>query len=548
MPPELKVYWPIQQVSFNGMGIGEAWAGYARDAGYTLVDRDHKHEADIAFFNSDSVIDDEVVGKIPTVCYFWGWKPGRIVDADFMARSIERTELMRRCTRLLVPSFGTGDQAKDLGLEPFMLVPGVDADMLYNTARERSPVGRNPTQVIFISRIVPHKGLSTLLDALAPLGGARLVVCGTGAKAYVDEMKAHAISRGVDATWLEPTDREKVFLIQESAVLAFPSVYEGFGLPPLEAHLLGTPTIVYDSPQMRWLLHDTTLYFDSVAELTQRIKTVLNDPDMVRDKTVLGGNNVITSLNLKRATANLGEHLHDAIRDFGGAQIREDFDAHLEDVYNRDHRRNYFFKAQYFDPTWERHWRAKKFISKLRENDAMRILDCGSGPVYPTIFALNAFNVTAFDISTECLKQVGEVAEKYFVEGKVQTRQGRAQDLPFSDGEFDAVILGEILEHVPDPDVVLAEACRVTRVGGIVIASTPIGHHHFDPLHIASEEGGWSEEGIDELLAPYAERSVVTKEVIAEEGTEPSCFLFTITRGPTSHKVDASANATAHPG
>lgn len=43
----------------------------------------------------------------------------------------------------------------------------------------------------------------------------------------------------------------------------------------------------------------------------------------------------------------------------------------------------------------------------------------------------------------------------------------------FEDASFDMVILGEIIEHVPDPDFLLAEAHRVLLPGGIIIVTTP---------------------------------------------------------------------------
>jgi 2-polyprenyl-6-hydroxyphenyl methylase / 3-demethylubiquinone-9 3-methyltransferase len=44
--------------------------------------------------------------------------------------------------------------------------------------------------------------------------------------------------------------------------------------------------------------------------------------------------------------------------------------------------------------------------------------------------------------------------------------------LPFKDGSFDVVVAGEILEHVEDPAAVIAEACRVLRVGGTLVIDT----------------------------------------------------------------------------
>lgn len=49
---------------------------------------------------------------------------------------------------------------------------------------------------------------------------------------------------------------------------------------------------------------------------------------------------------------------------------------------------------------------------------------------------------------------------------------GDAQALPFRDGAFDAVVAAFSLNHVPDPEVALSECRRVTKPGGLVLAST----------------------------------------------------------------------------
>src|SRR5262249_48926451 len=57
--------------------------------------------------------------------------------------------------------------------------------------------------------------------------------------------------------------------------------------------------------------------------------------------------------------------------------------------------------------------------------------------------------------------------------------------LPFPDASFDAVLLSEVLEHVPDDAAAMREAARVLRPGGVALISVP--HERFpfawDPLN-----------------------------------------------------------------
>ena len=71
--------------------------------------------------------------------------------------------------------------------------------------------------------------------------------------------------------------------------------------------------------------------------------------------------------------------------------------------------------------------------------------------------------------------------------------------LPFADGSFETVLLGEILEHLVRPEVVLAEATRVLRRGGRLVVTTPWGYHpHHDHKRTFY---AWS---LVEMLRPFA--------------------------------------------
>lgn len=76
--------------------------------------------------------------------------------------------------------------------------------------------------------------------------------------------------------------------------------------------------------------------------------------------------------------------------------------------------------------------------------------------------------------------------------------------LPFETGAFDQVLCTEVLEHVPDPDAVLGEICRVLAADGALVLTTPLtwGVHHDLDFH------RWTELGLRQLLARHGLRIV----------------------------------------
>jgi SAM-dependent methyltransferase len=91
-------------------------------------------------------------------------------------------------------------------------------------------------------------------------------------------------------------------------------------------------------------------------------------------------------------------------------------------------------------------------------------LGCRSGAV--TAHFLDGNDVTGVDVDPAAL-------ERAAARGIVPVRANAEEPLPFDDAGFDAVVAGELLEHVRDPDAVVAEVRRVLRPGGTFVGSVP---------------------------------------------------------------------------
>jgi glycosyltransferase involved in cell wall biosynthesis len=160
------------------------------------------------------------------------------------------------------------------------------------------------------------KDLPTLLSAFAIIAesdpGIELLLVGGANEDYVDTYLDGPHRSRVRFTG-RVTDAELRGLYAGSAAFAFPSLYEGFGLPPLEAMAFGTPVVVARAASLPEVVGDAALLFEpgDAAGLSAALQQVLSDAAL-RDRLVLSGRARVAEFSWAR-TAELTVEAYRAV-------------------------------------------------------------------------------------------------------------------------------------------------------------------------------------------------------------------------------------------
>ena len=210
---------------------------------------------------------------------------------------------IRRAARVLTDSeFGKDEIVRTYGLPPArvsVIHPGVSdhfhpvAGAELRAVLERHHV--TTPYILSVGNIQPRKNLLGLLEAFTLLKRTerlphRLVIVGRKAWGYAEVIeRARELGSDVIFTSYVPL-ADLPALYSGAAVLVYPSFFEGFGFPPLEAMHCGTPVIASNRPAFPEILGDAGLLVDPTqpADIARAMLAVIRDAAL-RDDLVARG-------------------------------------------------------------------------------------------------------------------------------------------------------------------------------------------------------------------------------------------------------------------
>ena len=221
-------------------------------------------------------------------------------------RSILRTLVPRsvaRASRVIAISEWTKqDLIRHYGISPekiavTYLAPDPVFAPVEDAAREALPEGVVEPYVLAVGNLEPRKNLARLVEAFAGLVrdhgfDGRLVLVGkpaTDTAAITGAVKRWGLQSRVVFTGYV-TQSTLRLLYNRASVFVYPSLYEGFGLPPVEAMACNCPVVASNASALPEILGDAALLVDphSTSELVRAMAAVIDDPEMARNLRAKG--------------------------------------------------------------------------------------------------------------------------------------------------------------------------------------------------------------------------------------------------------------------
>jgi glycosyltransferase involved in cell wall biosynthesis len=204
----------------------------------------------------------------------------------------------RAARRIIAPSQATAADLVELGLardKIVVVVEGVGPEFAPRPAAEVAAVRaryRLPdTFALYVGTNKPHKNLARLIEAWAGLQPAWPLVVAGAEDPRQPGAQEMGVRYGVPVAALgSVSNTDLPALYTASSLCILPSLYEGFGLPVIEAMACGAPVLCSNTSSLPEIVGDAALLFDprDVEQIRTAVARAIGDPDLRRELSARG--------------------------------------------------------------------------------------------------------------------------------------------------------------------------------------------------------------------------------------------------------------------
>ena len=233
-----------------------------------------------------------------------------------MLHKTMRPILARRAKRLLtVSKFSATALSKYLEIQAdkFSIIPN-GANHIMNVVADPWILQKHKLHkkgyLLSVGNQSPNKNIAKLLEAHALLGSLvppLVIVGGSASGVEIERLPKNTRARFLGRV----SDGALKALYEQASGFVFPSLYEGFGIPPLEAMQIGTPVLAAYRTALPEILQDGAMYFDptDVDEMALALRHFSSLSTVARSDLIARGKNIARAFTWEKSGRLLAEQI-----------------------------------------------------------------------------------------------------------------------------------------------------------------------------------------------------------------------------------------------
>jgi glycosyltransferase involved in cell wall biosynthesis len=222
---------------------------------------------------------------------------------------------MKSSALVTVSRFSADALARHLNIarDRFSVIPN-GSDHILNLATDVTVLQNNQLHrdgyLLCVGNLSPNKNIERLVQAhsLAGMGALPLAVAGGNASGVT----AESFRSNPRVKMLGRVDDNALRTLYENAAgFVFPSLYEGFGIPPLEAMQLGTPVLASNTTAMPEVLGEAAMFFDprNVGEMAVQLERFSQLSAQEREGLIACGHKVSADFTWEKSAGLLAQQI-----------------------------------------------------------------------------------------------------------------------------------------------------------------------------------------------------------------------------------------------